>query len=350
MARSTMRALKTALERGTFDRVYLFHGDDDYLKDEKVRALIARATDAGTRDFNLEVRRGGETDATALSLALDGLPMMADHRVVVIRDVTALKKDALAALHAYLAKPASETILVLTAIAGAKVDGALLELATSVEFKTLAGDDLVRWTTEQARGLGAEISEEVASLLLVATGSDLALIAGELDKLRTYTAGAPIDASAVEAVVGVRHGETMGDILDLVATREVTRALPLIGPVLLTPKTSGVTIVMAMTAQLLATGWGLAARARGLSQQRLESEFYTLLKEGAPFTGRSWGDTVKCYVRSVRHWDIAAVDRALANLVAADRALKETKVSSEEQILASLLLGMADGARRRAVA
>ena len=54
MPPSTMRAFKSALEQRKFDRVYLFHGDDDYLKEEKIRALIDRATDPGTRDFNLE--------------------------------------------------------------------------------------------------------------------------------------------------------------------------------------------------------------------------------------------------------------------------------------------------------
>ena len=52
-----MRVLKTALETGVFDGVYLFHGDDDFLKEEKVRALIERATDRATRDFNVDVRR-----------------------------------------------------------------------------------------------------------------------------------------------------------------------------------------------------------------------------------------------------------------------------------------------------
>ena len=54
-----MRALKSALEQRKFDRVYLFHGDDDYLKEEEIRALIDRATDPGTRDFNLEVEASG---------------------------------------------------------------------------------------------------------------------------------------------------------------------------------------------------------------------------------------------------------------------------------------------------
>ena len=49
MASSALRALKTALETREFDPTYLFHGDDDFLKEEKVRAVIESATDPATR-------------------------------------------------------------------------------------------------------------------------------------------------------------------------------------------------------------------------------------------------------------------------------------------------------------
>jgi DNA polymerase-3 subunit delta len=60
---------------------------------------------------------------------------------------------------------------------------------------------------------------------------------------------------------------------------------------------------------------------------------------------------VKAWVHALRQWDHAAVDRALALLLSADIALKDTKLSSEEQLLVSLLLSMtAPGAPRRAAA
>src|SRR3989304_5865586 len=121
-----MRVLKTALESGSFDRVYLFHGDDEFLKEEKVRAVVERATDAATRDFNLEVRRGADLDAAALRQALDALPVMAERRVVVIRDVTGLRKDVRAVLERDLERPAADTVLRLVAAAGAKPDATLL--------------------------------------------------------------------------------------------------------------------------------------------------------------------------------------------------------------------------------
>jgi DNA polymerase-3 subunit delta len=346
-----MRALKSALEQRTFDRVYLFHGDDDYLKEEKIRALIDRATDPGTRDFNLEVRRASESDAGSLGLALDSLPMMADRRVVILRDVTALKKDARAALNKYLAQPAADTLLVLVAGAGTKPDAALIDAATAIDFKPLNDSDLAKWVVHHASMIGVPISARAAALLCGATGNDLALLAGEIDKLRSYTNGEEIDEAAIEAIVGVRHGETLGDLLDLVAGRNSGDAIALLERVLAQPKTTGVSVVMALTTQTLAIGWLLAARDRGLAQHQFERELFGLLKENpSSVAGRPWGEAVKAWVHALRHWDADAIDRAIALLLAADIALKDTRISSEEQLLTSLLLAMTAGARRRAAA
>ncbi len=346
-----MRALKSALEQQKFDRVYLFHGDDDYLKEDKIRALIDRATDPGTRDFNLEVRRASESDAGSLGLALDSLPMMADRRVVILRDVTLLKKDARAVLTKYLEKPAADTLLVLVAGTGTKPDAALIDAATAIDFRPLSDSDLAKWVVHHASTIGVPINARAAELLCGATGNDLALLAGELDKLRSYTNGQEIDEAAIEAIVGVRHGETLGDLLDLVAQRNSVSAIALLERVLAQPKTTGVSIVMALTTQTLAIGWLLAARERGLAQHQFERELFGLLKENpSSVAGRPWGEAVKAWVHALRHWDNAAVDRAISLLLAADIALKDTRISSEEQLLTSLLLAMTAGATRRAAA
>ena len=346
-----MKALKASLETGRFDPVYLFHGTDDFLKEEKVRALIARATEPGTRDFNLEILRGGECDVAVLSAALEALPMLAERRVVVLHDPMALKKEARARLQRHLDHPPSDLLLLMVVPAGTKPDAATLKVSTGVDFKALGDADLQKWIAYQAdTACGTKIEPAAGALLAEYGGNDLALLAGELQKLSAYTNGAPIDRAAIEAVTGVRPGHTMGDLLDRAAARETMAAIALVDEVIAQPKVSAVVVVMALAAQTLAIGWGVAARARGLSASRLESEYFTLLKEaGNVYTGRTWGEAVKCWARSVSKWNAADIDRALPHLLAADRALKDTKVSSEGQIVTSLLLAITPStARRRA--
>lgn len=352
MAAASFKTLKTALETGAFAPVYVFHGADDHLKEENVRAVLERATDPSTRDFNCDVLRGGELDLAALSGALEALPMLAERRVVVLRDPGTLKKPLRERLERYLANPASDSVLLLVVPSGSKLDPWLSKAGEAYEFRALEGSDLQKWIAHEAQtACGVSITSGAAQRLASYGGSDLPLLAGELRKLAAYVNGGEITEDAVEAITGVRPGVTLADLLDRAAQRDTTGAVAIAADVLAQPKQSGVTTVMALTAQVLAIGWGVAARARGLPQHQLEREFFGLLKEaGSVYTGRAWGDAVKCWARALPKWTAADVARALPHLRAADAALKDTKVSSEAQIVVSLLLAITPPSGRKRAA
>src|SRR5262245_54582935 len=112
-----MKALRPALQDKQFAPAYYLYGEEEFLKDEAIRHLIDAAIDPGTRDFNLDLRKGGDVDAASLSALLATPPMMAERRVLVIRDVPTLKKDARDVLQRYLRSPASDVLVLLTAAA-----------------------------------------------------------------------------------------------------------------------------------------------------------------------------------------------------------------------------------------
>jgi DNA polymerase-3 subunit delta len=339
------KALRKAIRaRGPFEPVYYLHGADDYLKEDALRDLIASAVDPATRDFNLDVCAASELDAETLGSLLGTPPMMAERRVVVLRDVQAMKKDTRGALERYLAQPAPDLILVMVAPAGEskKSDEELRARSYPVEFAPLDDDRLPRWIAHHASEKhGATITPGACVMLQGAVGNDLPALAAEIDKLASYTSGAMIDEDAVAAVVGIRRGETLADLLDRVARRDAAGALAILPHVMDQPKMGGVPLVMALTAQMLAHGYGAALRAAGTSSRALESEYWKFLKSGGGvMTGRPWGDAVKAWVRDVEQWDVRAVDRALALLYDADIALKDTRVSSEDRVIATTILAI----------
>lgn len=328
-------AFRKSLKRGEFARVYYFHGEDDFLKDRAVHDLVDAAVDQATRDFNLDIRVATELDAETLGSLLGTPPMMAERRAVVVRDVASLKKDVRAVLDGYLADPAADTVLVLVAAASekAKADKALEARTAALEFKPLSGDRVPRWITHHVETvLGATITPGAVELLQRAVGYDLPGLAAELDKLVSYSGGAAIDEDAVADVVGIRHGETLGDFLDRVAERDAAGALALLPHVLSQPKTSAVSMVMALTVQTLAIAWGITRGGR--------ADYFELLKSGKAFPMRPWGEAARAWSAAERYWTDDALDAALDALLAADIALKETRVSSDAQILATLVLAL----------
>jgi len=349
MASAGERALHAALRLHVFDPVYVLFGDDEFRKDAAVRDLVGAAVDPSTRDFNLETRRGGELAADALDALLGTPPMLAERRVVVVRDVDKLKKDARAVLDRYLARPATDLVLLLVAPAGAKLDKGFTTRGTAVEFEPLNGDRLPRWVTFHAESvLGRAITPEATALLIEAVGSDLPQLAVELEKLASY-ASETIDEHAVADIVGVRRGESLGDLLDAIAAREAATALALLPGVLQQPKTTAVSVVMNLTTQTLALAYGVAARDRGTPPRALYNEYMSLLKETGAFPGRPWGEAVNAWTKHTERWSAAELDAALEALLDTDAALKETRLSSPEQLLATLVLRLCGaGPSRRA--
>jgi DNA polymerase-3 subunit delta len=348
---SDFKALRAAVKARAFAPAYYLHGDDDYLKDEELKKIVDAAVDPATRDFNLELLRGAELDAETLGSMVSTPPMMAERRVVVIREVNALKKDARAMLDRYLKHPAPDLLLLLVAPSGAKADKGLSSSATALDFEPLTGNRVPKWITYYVEhDLQSTITPGAVTLLQEAAGTDLAQLKIELDKAVSFTSGGPINEAAVSAVVGVRPGETMGDFLDAIARRDAPSALTMLPVVLQQPKASAVTTVMALTAQTLAIGWAQAARERGTHPAKLNGDLFNLLKEsGSVYTGRSWSEFVAACVRASDVWTAGSVDDALEALLNADACLKDTRLSSDEQLLATLVLSLCGAtARRRA--
>ncbi|HEU4747351.1 MAG TPA: DNA polymerase III subunit delta [Gemmatimonadaceae bacterium] len=341
MSVSSLKTLRETIRRRSFDGAYYITGEDEYQKEDAVSQLTEAALDQQPRDFNLDVRKASDLDAETLGSLLGTPPMMADRRVVVIRDVGSLRKDARKALDQYLSHPASDVMLLLTSASGSKVDAGLAAGTTVLEFDPLTGDRLPKWIAHHARNdLGVQITGSAIDLLQAAVGSDLHQLAAELDKLASFTQGNEITEDAVSAIVGVRRGETQADLLDAVAERNVSRALELVPHVLSQPKASAVSVVMALSTQMIAIAWGRARLDEGASRGQLSQQYFELLKETGAFTGRPWGSATPVWARAAERWSREAIDFALDALLEADVALKESKVSSEEQILATVVLSM----------
>ncbi len=341
-----LKTLRAAVKAGTFAPAYYLYGEDDYVKQEEARRLTDAAVDPATKDFNYEQLRGADLDGETLGSLLNTPPMMADRRVVVIRDVGALKKDARAMLDKYLKNPAPDVLLVLVATSDSKPEKGLISATTAVEFLPLKGDRIPKWIAYYVEhDLGATITEGAVTLLQEAAGTELAQLKIELDKLVAFTGGEAINEAAVSAVVGIRPGETMGDLLDAVAQRDATTAIAMLPAVFEQPKSGGVPIVMALTVQMLGIGWVHAIRERG---QR--PDVFQLLKETGAYCWRSWSEFSSTCTKAAPLWSARAIDDALDALLEADMMLKTTRLSSDEQVIANLVLTLCGVVPRRRAA
>src|SRR2546429_7762698 len=234
MGALTFDALLRSLKQGASDPVYYLHGDEDVLKDEAVRALIDRAVDPAARDFNVDQRSAAELDAEAFHALVNTPPMLAATRAVVVRGLEQLKKTAKLRqeLLRYLESPNPTTLLVLVQAAGEPPDPELVRRTTAVAVEPLPPARVERWMAHRARQLALTLAPEAGALLLDAVGSDLAALACELEKLAGLAGGSsrPVTREDVAALVGVRRGETLQDLVDATLERRAAGAAPPGGP------------------------------------------------------------------------------------------------------------------------
>ncbi|MEO7986362.1 MAG: DNA polymerase III subunit delta, partial [Gemmatimonadales bacterium] len=327
--------------KGQLEPVYYLHGSEDVLKDEAVQLILDRALDPALRDFNFDQRAAGQLDPEAIGVLCTTLPMMADRRVVLLRDIEGWRRrpKTRAAFLEYLARPAAETVAILVqSSAEPEVDKELVRGAYAVSFEPLAEARALKWLARRAGELGVKLEGEAALHLWKAVGGDLGTVASELQKLAALPSDSPLTVEQVGGVLGVRHGETIYDWRDTVLEGNGGRAIALLTPLLDQPAVSGVKLVALLGTTLVGVGITRSHYDRKMRGAALADMMFKMLLHV-----RIWG-LPNFKTESARwaawapSWDAARIRNALRLARDADQALKSTTVTDERGILAGLVL------------
>ena len=137
--------------------VFYLHGEDAFRKEQVVNALVDAHLDAATQDFNLDQLRGTETDIETVASVMATPPMMAEWRVVVVREVEgfASGKKARETMLEVVRNPPPGLVLILSCTvprgSRAKFYRDLSSLSHSVEFKTFTSADVPGWLINRAQ-------------------------------------------------------------------------------------------------------------------------------------------------------------------------------------------------------
>jgi len=315
---------------------FFLHGKDEFRKEETARDLVERHLDSATRDFNFDRYRGGELEIETLASTLATPPMMAEWRVVVLRETEALAQSSRArevVLDAVKSPPPGLAFIMLATIperSSARFYKDLKKLARSTEFPEISGSDVPGWLIVRAEErFGLTLEEDAARALGAAIGSDLGILAQELDKLAEMVGDAEtITLADVEAAGTRLPKQDRWGWFDMVGERRFEEALEGL-PVLLQQRgESGVGLVIGLSRHLLRLGVA-AEGGKGAVEELLPPHIRGWL--GSKLAGQARG------------WSADGIENALVGLRQVDRLLKSSSVS-EETILEKWLLERMAGA------
>lgn len=215
---------------GVFAPVYLLMGTEPYYPDLVCGEIIKYALNDAERDFNQSVYYGLDTDADTVSSDARSYPMMAERRLVVLKEAQNMK--TLEALSVYAAEPMESTVLVIL-MHGASSDKrkALYKNVQKngivLESESLRDYEMPGWIASFYKSKGLNIDPDAAALLAEYSGTELDKIVIETEKLQKNLPEGTVNVTAadIEKNVGISRQFSIFELTKELSCMNVQKAL-----------------------------------------------------------------------------------------------------------------------------
>lgn len=189
------------IKKNKFSSVYLFSGEEEYVKQEALEQLIDAIVAPTFRDMNHQTMDGSEVKVDEIINACETLPFMADRRVVIVRDSVFFTKkknggDSYSAqdekrMKEYIGNIPKTSHLVFYVRNGIDKRSALYRAikkhGCAVDFSRLKDHDIKRWVTRELSVQGKTITSAALEQFVHLTGGNLEDVKNELSKLIAFT-------------------------------------------------------------------------------------------------------------------------------------------------------------------
>jgi len=317
LARSNpYKSLKTAFEAGNFDPLYLVYGEERWFIDELQRTLVENGVQPSERDFNLDILYGSDIDAKDAMGICRSYPMMAQRRVVVIRDFDRIRDNSI--FKTYAEQPNPQAVVFLVCSGKPRFNShpyrAIRKHGKAIEFKALYSNEVPRWIQTLAKERRMHIKSRTVQMLADFVGAKLSNIATELDKLSTFVGDREeVTEDDVVQATGQTREFNVFELQRAVGKTSYYDAIRISERLLQqSSNTKGECLrIIAVLTSFFVRLWQLS----GLQMRRIPE------KEMAKAIGVS-PYYLKEYLSSLQQFDREALDRAISSLLAADYELK----------------------------
>ncbi|HET6567603.1 MAG TPA: DNA polymerase III subunit delta [Rhodothermales bacterium] len=329
--------LETAFRHGNFKPLYFLFGDESFLSGELQGLLVEHAVAPHERDFNLDVAYGAEVEVQTVLGLCASYPVMAERRVVVVRDFDKLKDNRLFTNYAGQPNPQAVVLLICSGKPNLSMHPyrALREQAVWAEFKPLHANQMPGWIQGRVRMRGFEIEPKGAQMLAEFVGNNLQAAATEIDKLITYAGGrTKLTGDDVVQAGGQTREFNVFELQRAIGEGRYTDAMKITERLLRqssNARSEALMIVAVLTAYFTKLWKLAAAQAKGVPGQQMAARIGV-----SPYY-------VNEYVAGLRRMGSGAVREAFPALLAADYELKGGSGRDEWLIMTLLLRKLIPG-------
>lgn len=222
-----MQQLAQDIKNETYRPCYLLYGSEDYLR-RQYRDRLKKALVPEDDTMNYNYYCGKEINVNEVIDQAETMPFFADRRVIMLEN-TGLLKAGGEKLAEYVNEQAPSTVLIFVEESvdkRSKLFKALSSCGRVTEFSEQSPDTLAKWILGKVKKEEKQIDKSAMELLVNRTGTDMATIDIELEKLFSYTYGRnAITVRDVEEIVTVSTGSKVFDMTKAIANKQQKLAL-----------------------------------------------------------------------------------------------------------------------------
>ncbi|NEV94204.1 DNA polymerase III subunit delta [Psychroflexus sp. YR1-1] len=203
------KSILSDLDRRQFSPIYCLVGEKETFFVDLIAEKIEQSVlSEDEKAFNQSILYGKDVTIEDVIGQAKQYPMMAEHRVIIVREAQALLKD-MDSLLSYIEQPQQNTVLVFC-VKHKKMDGrnSVTKLLKKKDFyfetKPLYENQVSPWISETLSASGYSIAPKASEMLVEFLGNNLSLIYKELEKLRyVVPKGTRITPELIEENIGI---------------------------------------------------------------------------------------------------------------------------------------------------
>lgn len=334
---TAFQKLKADLASGQLEPLYVFYGEESYLKEYYRDEIIKRVSNDGFADFNVVELSERQVTAEALTEAVESLPFGAEKKLVLVRDYPLMRasgamKDALTALLSSL--PDSVCLIFYFDAQEFKPDKRLSlwklleKKGQIVEFERAGMTDLAPWIRRRFAALGKSVGRAECEYLVFLCGALMTNLITEIEKIAAGTSQKEITRDDIDRLASRTLEAQVFDLTDCIMEGRHRDSIRLLRD-LFAAKNQPVAVLAAITKQL----HRLYAARLVLESRGGEGDVMRICALRSPYPAR-------LLLRACAHMELPWLRRAARLCLETDLGIK-SNLPDDERSVELLLLRLA---------
>ncbi|MGG3670392.1 DNA polymerase III subunit delta [Bacillus cereus] len=323
-----MSDIHKKIKKKQFAPLYLLYGTEAYFINETIKLITTEALEEEDREFNVVTYDLEEAYLEDVVEDARTLPFFGDRKVILIKSplfLTAQKEKLeqnIKILEEYIGEPSPFSILVFVAPyekldERKKITKLLKKTADVVEANAMQVQDVQKWVVSRAEEAHVYIDNTAVSLLLELVGSNVTMLAKEMDKLTLYVGmGGEITSKLVTELVPKSVEQNVFALTEKVVKKDIAGAMQILDG-LFTQQEEPIKLLALLVSQFRLLNQVKELQQRGYGQNQIASHIGV-----HPYR-------VKLAMNQTKFFSFEELKRVILELAEADYNMKTGKMDKK---------------------